>query len=257
MSHKTPEELKAEAARLLSEYGGKDLKNKERLSIPPQDMPCQDPKIRTGNMNEVALGYSEEQVRVESLRCLQCKNAPCVDGCPVRIDIPGFIREAASGNFTESLSVIRRNSLLPAICGRVCPQESQCQETCTVGRSLKDKGKSVSIGRIERFVADWEREHGETAIPAVKPPTGKRVAVIGSGPAGITAAADIRKEGHEVVIFEAFHKPGGVMVYGIPEFRLPKSIVQNEIDILLKMGVKLETNFLIGRTRKLKDLLEK
>jgi glutamate synthase (NADPH/NADH) small chain len=257
MSHTTPEKLKAEAKKLLTEYEGKDLKPKERIAIPLQEMPSQDPVVRRGNMEEVALGYSEEQVRVEALRCLQCKGAPCVGGCPVSIDIPGFIREAALGNFSESLSVIRESSLLPAICGRVCPQESQCQEFCTVGKSLKDREKSVSIGRIERFVADWEREHGTPVIPAVKPATGKKVAVIGSGPAGITVAADVRKEGHEVVIFEAFHKPGGVMVYGIPEFRLPKRIVQNEIDILLAMGVKLETNFLIGRTRKLKDLLEK
>ena len=257
MNHKTPEELRVEAEKLLLEYGSRELKTKERLAIPLQDMPSQDPAVRRGNMEEVALGYTVEQVKVESLRCLQCKNAPCIKGCPVRIDIPRFIAEAAAGRFESSLAVIRESSLLPAICGRVCPQESQCQEYCTVGKSLKDIGKSVSIGRIERFAADWEFLHGKSAVPAVKPETGKRVAVIGSGPAGITVAADVRKEGHEVVIFEAFHKPGGVMVYGIPEFRLPKRIVQNEINILLKMGVKLETNFLVGRTRKLKDLLEK
>ncbi|MBN1685707.1 MAG: NADPH-dependent glutamate synthase, partial [Spirochaetales bacterium] len=210
---------------------------------------------RITNMQEVATGYTEEQCRVEAMRCLQCKNAPCVKGCPVKIDIRGFIKAAAEGDFEKSISIIKQSSLLPSICGRVCPQESQCQETCTVGRSLKDVGKAVSIGRIERFVADYERSKGAAATPEIAAPSGKKVAVIGSGPAGITAAADLRRAGHEVEIFEAFHKTGGVMVYGIPEFRLPKAIVEGEIDALRKMGVKVHTNFLVGRTRQLKDLL--
>jgi glutamate synthase (NADPH/NADH) small chain len=257
MSHKSAEELKRDAVKIWSEIKGKDLKVKERLAIPVQDMPSQDPSERVGNMKEVAVGYSMEQVLIESSRCLQCKTAPCVKGCPVAIDIPGFIKAAEEGRFEDSLAVIRKSSLLPAICGRVCPQESQCQELCTVGKSLKDVEKAVSIGRIERFAADYERVTGKKTIPPVAPSTGKKVAIIGSGPAGITAAADIRKVGHDVTVFEAFHKPGGVLVYGIPEFRLPKSIVQDEIDTLQEMGVKIETNFLVGRTRKLKDLIEK
>ena len=191
------------------------------------------------------------------MRCLQCKNAPCIKGCPVAIDIPRFIAEAARGDFKRSIAVIKESSLLPAICGRVCPQESQCQLYCTVGKSLKDVEKSVSIGRIERYVADHERESGAVEMPQVGEDTGKRVAVIGSGPAGITAAADLRKAGHAVTIFEAFHIPGGVMVYGIPEFRLPKQIVREEIENLTRMGVTVETNFLVGRTRRLSDLIEK
>nr|MBP7495508.1 NAD(P)-binding protein [Spirochaetales bacterium] len=235
----------------------KKLTPKERLAIPPQEMPTQDPEVRKHNMEEVALGYTEEQAHLESLRCLQCKNAPCVPSCPVRIDIPGFIAKIAEGEYAEALAILRKSNLFPAICGRVCPQEVQCQATCTVGRSLKDVDKAVSIGRLERFAADWERLQGTLDVPPVKPKTGKKVAVIGSGPAGLAAAADLAKEGHEVTIFEAFHKPGGVMVYGIPEFRLPKEIVRREIEVLEKMGVKIVTNFLVGRTRSLKELLEK
>jgi len=251
--------LQDEAARLLSELQQRTepLKPKDRIAIPPQEMPTQDPQERVANMNEVATGYTREQVIVESMRCLQCKNAPCVKGCPVGIDIPRFIDYAAKGDFAASVGVIKESSLLPAICGRVCPQESQCQLYCTVGKSLKNVEKSVSIGRIERYVADYEREHGQAVMPEIAPDTGKKVAVIGSGPAGITVAADLRKAGHAVTIFEAFHKPGGVMVYGIPEFRLPKAIVQQEIDNLISMGVSIEQNFLVGRTRKLKDLMEK
>jgi glutamate synthase (NADPH) small chain len=257
MSHKTAEQLQSEAKSLWKELEGKELKPKERMAIPAQEMPNQDPLERRKNMQEVATGYSVEQVRVESARCLQCKTAPCVKGCPVAIDIPRFIKAAEEGRFEDSLAVIRESSLLPAICGRVCPQETQCQAPCTLGKSLKDVDKAVSIGRIERFVADYERATGKKTLPPVAPSTGKKVAIIGSGPAGITAAADIRKEGHDVTIFEAFHKPGGVLVYGIPEFRLPKSIVEDEINTLEEMGVKIEPNFLVGRTRKLKDLLEK
>ena len=252
----SPSELRDNAKKILKSIDGRELKVKDRLGIPPQEMPAQDPHTRIENVDEVAIGYFREQVITEAERCLQCKTAPCVAGCPVAIDIPGFIREAAEGRFEKALATLKESSLLPAICGRVCPQETQCQQPCTVGRSLKDQTKSVSIGRIERFVSDYGREQGFSSIPRVKKPTGKRVAVIGSGPAGITAAADIRKEGHRVVVFEAFHKPGGVLVYGIPEFRLPKKIVEEEIRVLEEMGVEIRTNFLVGRTRQLKDLLE-
>ena len=254
--HTTPEALQQAAAAKLADFSGKPLSPRDRMAIPPQEMPSQDPHVRAHNMNEVALGYSAEQARLEASRCLQCKNAPCVQGCPVRIRIPEFLKAAAEGRFGDAIGVIRENSLLPAVCGRVCPQETQCQEPCTLGKALKDTDKAVAIGRIERYVADLQRESGQQAIPQVKPPTGKRVAVIGSGPASITVAADVRREGHEVTMFEAFHKPGGVLIYGIPEFRLPKAIVQKEIDALVAMGVKLETNFVVGRTRKLKDLMD-
>jgi len=254
---RTNPELKLEADSLYQEIRDKELKGKDRLQIPAQEMPTQEPEKRVQNMNEVALGYYEHQVRVEAARCLQCNPAPCIKGCPVSINIPAFVKAAEEGDFEGSVRILKESSLLPSICGRVCPQESQCQATCTVGRVKKDPLKSVSIGRIERFVADWERENGKKSLPEIAPATGKKVAVVGSGPAGITAAADLRKAGHEVTVFEAFHKPGGVMVYGIPEFRLPKAIVEDEIETLKQMGVKIHTNFLVGRTRKLTDLIEK
>ncbi len=261
MSYHAPEELRSAAEALLrgieSKRSAEGLKNKDRIAIPQQEMPSQNPDDRKKNMQEVTFGYTEEQARVEAERCLQCKNAPCIAGCPVSIDIPRFVKAIADREFGRSISIIKEASLLPAICGRVCPQENQCQENCTVGKSLKDPFKSVSVGRLERYVADLDRSTGEKAIPAVKPDTGKRVAVVGSGPASITVAADVRKEGHEVVVFEAFHRPGGVMLYGIPEFRLPKQIVDEEIETLRRMGVEIRTNYLVGRTRKLADLLEK
>jgi glutamate synthase (NADPH/NADH) small chain len=258
MSHTNPETLAALARQELEGLLNRPaaLTPRERIAITAQEMPTQDPQVRRGNVREVALGYTPEQARLESMRCLQCRNAPCVQGCPVRIDIPGFLKAAALGDFQGACGIIKQNSLLPAVCGRVCPQESQCQEHCTVGKALKSVDKAVSIGRVERFVADLERETGSGVAPTIKPATGKKVAVIGTGPASITVAADVRREGHEVVMFEAFHKPGGVLVYGIPEFRLPKAIVQKEIDALTGMGVRLETNFVIGRTRKLKALIE-
>ncbi len=255
--HQDPTVLKSTATDLLRQIENQPMTPKARMAIPPQEMPSQAPEVRCHNMSEVALGYSAEQARLEAMRCLQCKNAPCVQGCPVRIRIPDFLKAAAEGRFDEAVAIIRENSLLPAVCGRVCPQEVQCQAPCTLGKALKDVDKAVSIGRVERYVSDLERESGRQAAPAVKPPTGRRVAVIGSGPAGITVAADVRREGHEVTIFEAFHKPGGVLVYGIPEFRLPKSIVSKEIETLKTMGVKIETNFVIGRTRRLADLIDK
>lgn len=229
---------------------------KEKMAIPAQDMPSQAPDVRRHNMKEVALGYTAEMAKTEASRCLGCKNAPCMEGCPVKIRIPDFLAKAAEGDFDGAIAVIRQSSLLPAVCGRVCPQERQCQANCTLGKALKDVGKAVAIGRVERFCADLQRESGKQAAPEVAAKTGKKVAVIGSGPAGITVAADCARAGHDVTVFEAFHKPGGVLVYGIPEFRLPKAIVQNEIDGLKTMGVKIETNYVVGRTRRLAELIE-
>ena len=239
--------------QLLEKQKTDKLKPSDRYDIPPQDMPEQDPAIRSRNVNEVATGYTETHARLEAMRCLQCKKAPCVKGCPVRIRIRDFVSEIAEGNYKEALDIIKENSLLPAVCGRVCPQEVQCQQTCTVGIKFKDPTKAVSIGRLERFVADLNKN--SDSIPAVAAETGKKVAIIGSGPGGIVTAADVRRAGHDVTVFEAFHKPGGVMVYGIPEFRLPKAIVQEEIDTLTKMGVKIVYNFIVGRTRTLEQLL--
>jgi glutamate synthase (NADPH/NADH) small chain len=202
----------------------------------------------------VALGYTETEARIEAMRCLQCKNAPCVQGCPVKIKIKDFVCAIAEGDYKKSLEIIKENSLLPAVCGRVCPQEVQCQEKCTVGIKFKDPTMAVSIGRLERFVADWDKNNN--SIPHIEPDTGMKVAIIGSGPGGIVAAADTRRAGHDVTVFEAFHKPGGVMVYGIPEFRLPKAIVQKEIDVLAKMGVKIICNFIVGRTRTIEQLMK-
>jgi glutamate synthase (NADPH/NADH) small chain len=226
----------------------------DRYKIPPQDMPAQDAVKRRANVSEVATGYTETHARLEAMRCLQCKNAPCVQGCPVRIRIKDFIVAINDGDYKKALAIIKENSLLPAVCGRVCPQEVQCQETCTVGLKFKDPTKAVSIGRLERFVADLDKAKDD--VPSVAPDTGMKVAVIGSGPGGIVAATDTRRAGHNVTIFEAFHKPGGVMVYGIPEFRLPKAIVQKEIDTLAKMGVKIVCNFIVGRTRTVEQLMK-
>jgi glutamate synthase (NADPH/NADH) small chain len=259
MHHVTPEELQEKARQLVAEYVAKvdELKPKERTKIPSQEMPAQDPEVRIHNLDEVALGYTFEQARIEAIRCLQCVKKSCVEDCPVRIDIPGFVNHIAHGNLERAAAVIKEASLLPAICGRVCPQETQCQQNCAVGKALKDVDKSVAIGRLERFVADWERKTGKISIPEVKPETGKKVAVVGSGPAGLVVAADCRREGHHVTIFEAFHKLGGVLRYGIPEFRLPNDIIDKEIQTLSAMGVEFKTNFVVGKTRKLKDLMEK
>lgn len=255
--HATQEELDKRAQELLVQLEGKTLSAKERAQIPLQEMPTQASEVRVKNMQEVALGYSDSQVRVEAMRCLQCKTKPCIAGCPVAIDIPAFIAQAAEGNYAKSVEIIKESSLLPSICGRVCPQESQCQLYCTVGKMFKDVDKSVSIGRIERFVADYAREHDLEKVPAIKAETGKKVAVVGTGPASISAAADLRREGHQVVMFEALHKAGGVLVYGIPEFRLPKKIVEHELNNLVEMGVEIKRNYLVGKTRKISDLMDR
>ncbi|MBA4685950.1 NADPH-dependent glutamate synthase [Candidatus Galacturonibacter soehngenii] len=211
----------------------------------------QDAKVRAKNFEEVCLGYNKEEAMEEAIRCLNCKNAKCVVGCPVSIDIPGFIQEVKAGNIEEAAKIIGKSSALPAVCGRVCPQETQCEGVCIRGI----KGEPVSIGKLERFVADWSRENNiEPEAP--KPLNGKKVAVIGSGPAGLTCAGDLAKEGYDVTIFEALHEPGGVLVYGIPEFRLPKdTVVKHEIDNVKKLGVKIETNVVIGKSTTIDELL--
>ncbi|MCS7260638.1 MAG: NADPH-dependent glutamate synthase [Anaerolineae bacterium] len=212
----------------------------------------QPPAERIHNFNEVPYGYTPEEAMAEARRCLQCKNPRCVEGCPVGIDIPGFLQLIAEGDFQGAINLIHRANALPAITGRVCPQETQCEAVCT----LCKKYEPVAIGRLERFVADWEAAQGTLPIPPLPPPTGKKVAVVGSGPAGITVAADLAKMGHEVTIFEALHEPGGVLIYGIPEFRLPKEIVRREVDYVRRLGVKIVTDFVVGRTATLEELLQ-
>ncbi len=211
----------------------------------------QDPKERAQNFSEVCLGYTEEEAVAEAKRCIQCKNPLCVGNCPVSIDIPGFIKEIARGNFAQAAKILAEQTALPAVCGRVCPQEVQCEKTCILGR----RGDPIAIGKLERFAADWARENDvETAKPVEK--NGYKVAVIGSGPGGITCAGELAKKGYQVTIFEALHEPGGVLVYGIPDFRLPKDeVVKYEIDNLRKLGVKIETNVVVGNTVTIDDLL--
>ena len=212
----------------------------------------QEPQVRAKNFEEVCLGYNEEEAMAEASRCLNCKNAMCMQGCPVSINIPGFINEVKQGNFEAAYRIISESSALPAVCGRVCPQESQCEGKCIRGI----KGEPVSIGKLERFVADWAREHGITpSVTADK--KNKKVAVIGSGPSGLTCAGDLAKLGYDVTIFEALHKAGGVLVYGIPEFRLPKEkVVQAEVENVKKLGVKIETNVVVGKAVKIDELME-
>ena len=210
----------------------------------------QDPGVRIRNFDEVPLGFTEQEAVEEAERCLQCKNAPCIEGCPVLIDIPRFIDHIANRRFAEAIAAIKEANSLPAVCGRVCPQETQCQEVCTLGKRFEP----VGIGRLERFCADWEAEH-EACCPPVKDDTGYRVAVIGAGPAGLTAAGELRKMGHAVTVFELLHVAGGVLMYGIPEFRLPKDIVAREIDALCQMGVKVEVNKVVGQITTVDELL--
>ncbi len=214
-------------------------------------MPNQDPKVRARNFMEVALGYDEAAALDEAARCLNCKNMPCVDGCPVKIHIPEFIQKVKEGDFEAAYQVISKSSSLPAVCGRVCPQESQCESKCVRGI----KGEPVGIGRLERFVADWHNAHDDANI-VVPEANGHKVAVVGSGPSGLTCAGDLAKKGYKVTVFEALHLAGGVLVYGIPEFRLPKAIVQKEVDTLKKLGVDVETNMVIGKTLTVDELFD-
>lgn len=227
-----------------------DESKKKKEKVPRQGMPEQDPGERVRNFDEVPLGYTEEQALLEASRCIHCKKPLCVGGCPVDIDIPGFIALITEKDFAGAARKIKETNSLPAVCGRVCPQESQCEATCILGK----KGDPVAIGRLERFVADFERGTGEILIPEMAPKTGKRVAVVGAGPAGLTIAGDLIKLGHNVTVFEGLHKSGGVLIYGIPEFRLPKSIVDAEVDFLKRMGVEIVTNAVIGRLKTVDDL---
>jgi len=220
-------------------------------SEPRQEMPRQDPMVRRTNFDEVALGYSAEQAVAEAQRCLRCKKPFCVSGCPVEIDIPGFVTAIAEGDFDGAARKLKEKNALPAVCGRVCPQEDQCEKYCVLGK----KWEPLAIGRLERFAADWEAKQGRMSVPETAPPTGRKVGVVGSGPAGLTVAADLALLGHEVTIFEALHAPGGVLVYGIPEFRLPKSIVAREVEFIEKLGVKVEVDFVVGATRTIGELM--
>jgi glutamate synthase (NADPH/NADH) small chain len=232
------------------------LTNKLRGQLPKVFWAEQDAGERVKNIREVPFAYTPDQARAEALRCLLCKNEPCVSGCPVGVDVPQFLRLVAEGDFRGAIRIIKETNLLPAICGRVCPQESQCQENCMVAKVHKDLGFAVSVGKIEAFLADWEREVGGVELPAVGAPSGLRVAIIGAGPSGLTCAGDLRRYGHEAVVLEAFHKAGGVLVYGIPEFRLPKDIVQAEVDNLSKMGVQFEFDTVVGQTLSVDDLFD-
>jgi glutamate synthase (NADPH/NADH) small chain len=225
-------------------------KKEKKEKIPRQPMPEQDPKARIGNFDEVPYGYSEETAMLEAKRCIQCKKPGCVPGCPVDVDIPGFIKLIAEGKFIEAAWKLKETNALPAVCGRVCPQEDQCEKVCILGK----KGDPVAVGRLERFAADYERASGKIEIPKVAAPTGKRIAIVGAGPAGLTIAGDLVKVGHDVTVFEALHKAGGVLIYGIPEFRLPKAIVDAEVDYLEKLGVKIVFNAAIGRLKTVDDL---
>ena len=225
---------------------------KEKSKAPRQKMPEQEPKVRARNFDEVPFGYTPELAQLESSRCLQCKKPKCIAGCPVEIDIPAFVKLVSEGDYIGAARKLKEKNALPAVCGRVCPQEDQCEKLCIVGK----KDQPVAVGRLERFAADWERTKGEVTLPERAPATGKKVAVVGSGPAGLTVAGDLILKGHEVTIFEALHKPGGVLIYGIPEFRLPKAIVQSEVNYLERLGVKVECNCVIGRIETVDELLK-
>ena len=225
----------------------------DKKKIPRQPMPEQAPEKRRRNFEEVPLGYAADTAMLEASRCIQCKNPACVTGCPVGIDIPGFIRPLRDGDFAAAIAKLKEKTALPAVCGRVCPQETQCEERCVLAKN----GEAVAVGRLERFAADWDRGSGRHRhCPQLPPKTGKSVGVVGAGPAGLTVAGDLILKGHDVTVYEAFHKAGGVLVYGIPEFRLPKAIVQAEVDYLAQLGVKFEVNAVIGRTETVDELLE-
>jgi glutamate synthase (NADPH) small chain len=227
----------------------KEPKEKKE-KIPRQQMPEQDPQKRVGNFGEVPLGYSPETAIAEAKRCIQCKKPGCISGCPVDVKIPEFIKDIAQGDFIAAAHKLKETNALPAVCGRVCPQEDQCEKHCILGK----KGEPVAIGRLERFAADFERASGNVEIPPAVKPNGRKVAIAGAGPSGLTIAGDLVKLGYDVTVFEALHNAGGVLVYGIPEFRLPKAIVEAEVDYLKKLGVKIETNFAIGRTKTIDEL---
>jgi len=220
---------------------------------PRQKMPEQKPEVRRTNFNEVPLGYTPEMAKTEASRCLQCKKPQCVEGCPVNVNIPGFISHVAEGNFKEAIKVIKESNSLPAVCGRVCPQESQCEAKCILGK----KFEPVAIGKLEGFVADWEREKDHLPAPAITAKKENNIAVIGSGPAGLTVAGECARAGYNVTVYEALHTPGGVLVYGIPEFRLPKKIVSYEIDALAAIGVQFVNNRVIGQSETLADIMER
>ncbi|KUG02981.1 glutamate synthase small chain [hydrocarbon metagenome] len=227
--------------------------SQERRKIIPKKhpMPHQEAEVRSTNFEEVALGYSKETAVLEAKRCIQCKNTPCIDGCPVGIDIPAFIKMIAEQDFAGAINKVKEKNYLPAICGRVCPQESQCEAKCTIGK----KNEPVAIGRLERFIADWEMEQGLESIPEITP-NGHKVAIVGSGPSGLTAAACLGLKGYQVTVFEALHIAGGVLIYGIPEFRLPKKIVAQEIDNISKLGVGIRVNAVVGKINSINELLE-
>ena len=229
-----------------------EKEKKEKTKVPRQKMPEQEPKVRARNFDEVPFGYTPELAQLEASRCLQCKKPKCIEGCPVEVEIPAFVKLIKEGDFAGAARKLKERNSLPAVCGRVCPQEDQCEKVCVVGK----KDQPVAVGRLERFAADWERTKGEVSIPEKTPATGKKVAVVGSGPAGLTLAGDLILKGHEVTIFEALHKTGGVLIYGIPEFRLPKDIVQSEVNYLERLGVKVECNCVIGRIETVDELLK-
>ena len=221
--------------------------------LPRHPMPEQDPKVRARNFDEVPFGYSEETAMAEAGRCLRCKKPKCVEGCPVNVKIPEFVGLIADGDFLAAAHKLKETNALPAVCGRVCPQESQCESRCVLGK----KGEPVAIGRLERFAADYERAQAKMELPAIAPSTGRKVVVIGAGPAGLTVAGDLIKLGHQVTIYEALHKSGGVLVYGIPEFRLPKAIVQAEVDYLKALGVEIVESYVVGQIETVDELLER
>jgi glutamate synthase (NADPH/NADH) small chain len=226
-------------------------KKPKREKIPRQEMPRQAPEVRRRNFNEVALGYPEKLMTLEAKRCLQCKKPKCIEGCPVEVDIPAFILKLQEGDLAGAAVALYADNNLPAICGRVCPQETQCEAVCVLAR----KEEPVAIGRLERYVADWRISQG-SEVPEMAPPSGKRVVVVGSGPAGLTCAADLARYGHQVAMFEALHAPGGVLIYGIPEFRLPKAIVHTEVEYVKSLGVELILNCVVGKTLTIDDLFE-
>jgi len=228
-------------------------KTKPKIDLNRVPMPRQEPKVRARNFDEVATGYTLDMALQEAVRCIQCPKHPCISGCPVNVDIPDFIKAVRENNMPEAVRILKSKNALPGICGRVCPQESQCEEACTLGK----KKAPIAIGRLERYVADWEREHKSQKAPSAKdpPPKGKKVAVVGSGPAGLTCAADLARMGHQVTMFESSHVAGGVLVYGIPEFRLPKAIVGEEVDFVKSLGVDIRLNSVMGKLATVDELL--